>query len=301
MRAICLTTILFLTGMRGHAEERIPLLSVVTEVPTTTLDTFEYSFTKRSLPAWAVILTTSAAFYHYDEDLLKAAKSDGRRWGLGNSDTTKTVVHGFGFDLLRLPSDTGSALYFLGDGWTHFLMSFSFLGTGYFSGANRPYNTGLEIIHGMITSTVISQALKRATGRESPSVSSAPRGKWRPFPSVTGYQAHTPMYDAFPSGHIMTATLTFTIINENYPEYFKYVAPAEALWLTVLGFQMMNNGVHWASDYPLGIGIGYAVGKMSAHLAQRHKQEGAARSASQWMIYPGIGPDGPELNALYAF
>jgi hypothetical protein len=31
--------------------------------------------------------------------------------------------------------------------------------------------------------------------------------------------------------------------------------------MALLGFQMMNNDVHWASDYPLAIAIGYGLGK----------------------------------------
>jgi hypothetical protein len=31
----------------------------------------------------------------------------------------------------------------------------------------------------------------------------------------------------------------------------------------LLSFQMMNNGVHWASDYPLALAIGYGLGKVA--------------------------------------
>ena len=31
----------------------------------------------------------------------------------------------------------------------------------------------------------------------------------------------------------------------------------------LLGYSMLNNGVHWASDYPLGIALGYAFGKLA--------------------------------------
>lgn len=285
----------------AYDQPRLPLLSVITEIPATGLASLKYSFTKESIPAWATIVGTSAVLYHYDEDIYNGTKVNGRRWGIGNEDYTKTVIKGFGFDLLRLPSDTGSTMYFMGDGWIHLMAAFGFMATGYIDDYNRPYNTGLQMIHGMVVSTIFSQALKRAAGRESPNMSTEPRGKWRPFPSIKAYQAHTAQYDAMPSGHIMTATLAFTVINENYPEYFYYIMPVEVLWLGALGFEMVNNGVHWASDYPLGIGIGYAVGKMAARMGQPHKNAEGVKEASNWTFFPTAGPYGPELNALYTF
>ena len=31
----------------------------------------------------------------------------------------------------------------------------------------------------------------------------------------------------------------------------------------LLGYAMLNNGVHWASDYPVGIALGYAFAKIA--------------------------------------
>jgi hypothetical protein len=45
-----------------------------------------------------------------------------------------------------------------------------------------------------------------------------------------------------------------------------------------LGFQMMNNDVHWASDYPLALAIGYGLGK---HAASRGRQVVDASEASR--------------------
>jgi hypothetical protein len=33
--------------------------------------------------------------------------------------------------------------------------------------------------------------------------------------------------------------------------------------MTALSFQMVNNGVHWISDYPLAIGMGYLFGQVA--------------------------------------
>jgi hypothetical protein len=284
-----------------YTKPKLSLWSVFSEIPDTTLNTLEYSFTTDRIPAWALIVSSTAVLFHYDDDIYAGAKADGRRWNLGNDDHTRTVYSAFGQDILRLPSDTGSALYFLGDGWTHMSIAAGFFLTGYFGDAVRPYNTGLELVHGMIVSTIFDQVIKRSTGRESPNHSTESRGKFRPFPSLPGYQGATPVYDAFPSGHIMTATLTFTTIESNYPEYRWYIWPVEGVWLTALGFEMVNNGVHWASDYPLGIALGYVIAKMSVHMNEKSYDISHTGRPSAWAFYPSVGPDGPTVNAVYQF
>lgn len=267
-------------------QEKINLFSVVTELPQTGWDTLKMSFTQESLPYWGLILGSTAVLYHYDEDILKYTQKKGREWGIGNGDNTHAAFE-IGPWPVRLPTDTGSAFYFLGDGITHFGIAGSLLGYGYFSDNVRPYNTGLQIVHGMAISTFFSQILKRSFGRESPYVKTKTLGAWRPFPSISEYGTDTPKYDAMPSGHIMTATLTFTVLIDNYPEYSYWLRPLEITWLSLLGFQMVNNGVHWASDYPLGIAIGYVCGKAVSQLGKRDKVSADGEDEKySWHILP---------------
>lgn len=283
-----------------YTKPKLSLYSLVTEIPHTFVNSVEYSFSKDSIPGWAVIIGTTGILYHYDEDIYAGVKTDGRRWGIGNEDHTKTAIKGFGVDLLRLPSDTGSTMYYMGDGFVHILAGVAFFADGWITGDARPWNTGIEIVHGLGVATIFSQGLKRAFGRQSPNRSTSPRGRWRPFPSIKAYQSDTASYDAMPSGHIMTAALAFTVINDNYPEYQYYVIPLEVVWLGALGFEMVNNGVHWASDYPLGIGLGYAVGKMAHHMGEHVGPDGK-KVASNWTFFPTDGPDGPMMNVIYKF
>lgn len=283
--------------------ERIKPLSVITEIPQTAWNTLKFSFQRDSVPVWAGLIASTAALYQYDEEILGWAQGQGRRWNLGNSDKTKTIIEAGPYPLLRLPSDTGSALYFLGDGWTHFGISLGFTGYGYFKDNTRAWNTGLEIFHGMMVSTIFNQALKRSTGHETPSQHTERRGRWRPFPDTKTYNANTAKYDAFPSGHIMTATLMFTTIRQNYPEYDAYILPVQIVWSAALMFQMINNGVHWASDYPLGIAMGWAVAKMSVRIGQ-HNQDAqkSAKTQPRWMFFPSVNEEGEaQVNAMHVF
>jgi membrane-associated phospholipid phosphatase len=118
-------------------------------------------------------------------------------------------------------------------------------------------------------------------------VSTHPRGSWKLFPSFNEYNQRTATYDAMPSGHVMTATLTFTIISERYPQYNKYVYPVGGLWISALMFEMVNNGVHWASDYPLGIAMGYIFGKMATKMGKKESEIKPGESSS-WNVVPSF-------------
>lgn len=236
-------------------------LDVVTELPGAMWGSTKEAFTKDKLVPWLVI--GASTYYLYDQDyyILQDIQKQGRDIGIGNSDNTKPIWTIGTQDIIRLPTDTGSFLYFLGDGWMHFGIA----GGLYLYGDNkndyRAQNTSLQIVHGMALSTIFNQFLKRGTGRESPNLRTEDRGRWRPFPSVKAYAEKTAMYDAMPSGHVMTATLVATIINENYQEYSDIIVPVSATWVSLLAWEMVNNGVHWASDYPLAIGMGVFYGK----------------------------------------
>lgn len=247
-----------------------------------------------TLSVWGGVITSTVVFYIYDEEILAEFQRWGRKAGLGNDDHTRDMVSIGSINIFRGPTDLGSFFYFLGDGWTNFGISASFYLSGALTENNRAMQTGNQIFHGMVSSTIANQALKRSFGRESPIRKSKARGAWRPFPSISTYNNDISKYDAMPTGHLMTATMTFTIIDENYPEYRSWIRPVAATWLTILGFQMVNNSVHWMSDYPLGIAMGYVFGKVSS---QYGKQEDSAITNNNWEIFPIVSSD--KLNRKY--
>lgn len=282
--------------------ERIKPLEVITKIPDSAMYSLDLAFSKESVPYWLWIGGTTGILYKYDEELILEAKRLGRKWDIPEDDKTETKLELAGQDIIRLPTDKGSMLYFLGDGWMHTSIAGGFLATGYLSDSNRPINTGYQIFHGMFLSTIFNQALKRSFGRESPKQSSEPRGRWRFFPNPKKYAANTEKYDAMPSGHIMTATMTFTVIAGNYPEYSHWIYPIQGIWTTALAFQMMNNGVHWASDYPLGIAMGFLYGYSALQLGKQHQDETAKpEHHAKIMYYPSITEQGPLFNAVYYF
>lgn len=235
---------------------------ILRKTPDSLNYTVDNAFTWDRSLEWTAVAAASFVTYYYDEEMLLEAQRWGREAGIGNEEHTKTYIELGEIDVFRGPSDTGSLMYYIGDGWFHFGIVGGLLLYGETKESNRAVATSYQMIHGMMISTLFNQIGKRSTGRESPNERTEKRGKWRPFPSIAAYGENTPKYDAVPSGHVMTTTMNLTILLNNYPEKRWWILPTGCTLITLLSFQMMNNGVHWASDYPLGIAMGVFFGNM---------------------------------------
>ena len=102
-----------------RAEEKLKFKQLFTEVPSTSLKTLKTSFSRDSINGWSLIRGSTGVLYYYDEQIYADLQKRGRDWGMGNQDNTSSVITVSGQELLRLPTDTGSFMYFLGDGWMH--------------------------------------------------------------------------------------------------------------------------------------------------------------------------------------
>jgi hypothetical protein len=129
---------------------------------------------------------------------------------------------------------------------------------------NRSLRTGSEIVQAILSGGIVVQLIKHVTGRESPFVSTAPGGVWRFFPNQFDYAKRVPHYDAFPTGHLCTSISTVIVIAENYPQ-ITWIRPVGYMIVGAIGVTMVNIGIHWYSDYPLGLAIGYTFGMIAAH------------------------------------
>ena len=125
---------------------------------------------------------------------------------------------------------------------------------------NRALQTASQLTEAFIALGIGTQVMKYATGRENPSDATSRGGKWRPFPRYSDFQNNKTKYDAFPSGHLATFVSAVTIIAQNYPEK-KWIAPVGYSIAGLISLAMVNNGVHWSSDFPLGFALGYGFGR----------------------------------------
>lgn len=166
-----------------------------------------------------------------------------------------------------IPNDINSAVYYIGNGGTTMLISGTFFAIGKINNDYRALNTANELVEVLLSVGVATQTIKRITGRQSPVAaikSGNDGGHWTPFPSFSAYQNNTPNYDAVPSGHVATFMATLTVISTNYPEV-KWIKPVGYSLMGIMAFEMVSSKVHWVSDYPLALLIGYVIGKNAAN------------------------------------
>lgn len=225
---------------------------------------------KKNLPELGIVLASTAILLPFDQRITDACQQFGRYIHLDPSRETKTLLQfdigSFHMDALEIPDNVNSTIYYMGEGWSNILLASGFYGYGLISNDYRAIQTSSQITESIFAMGLTTQFLKRITGRQSPfrvetDLYPTPGGKWHPFISPGKYQKSVSNYDAFPSGHLAMFMSTITIVAENYPEK-KYIKPVGYSLMGLLGYAMINNGVHWMSDYPLAIAIGYTSGKI---------------------------------------
>ncbi len=223
------------------------------------------SFRRENAAAIGGVAVATAGLLLFDQDLVHAAKDLGRATNVSATGKQKDIIPGIP---IQYPTDVGSTLYYLGDGMVPVGITAGLLGYGLFASDSRALQTTSQLVGGLLSVGLVAQTIKRATGRQTPNRATEDGGDWDALPSPSRYQKNVPNFDAFPSGHMATAMVTVTVLAENYPEY-RLIRPVGYGLMALLGFQMMNNGVHWASDYPVAIAIGYGIGKTAATHGRR--------------------------------
>ena len=237
------------------------LFDIVRYIPSDVVDFGKFLIQKENTLWIAGAVGTTLALIPVDQKLLDNAQELGEPIGLSED---VRYIRLAGVEVL--PQDINGAIYYLGNGLTPILIGIGLYTAGLINDDYRAMNTASEIGEVLISSGIPVQVIKRITGRQSPSAaisSGNDGGHWTPFPSFAAYQSNTPEYDAIPSGHITTLMATITVLATNYPEV-KWIKPVGYSLLGVIGFQMMSSRVHWASDYPIALLIGYAIGKKAA-------------------------------------
>lgn len=243
----------------AFAYTRPGTLRAVTGVPRTLGASARDALRARNLPMAALVAAGTLGLIAADEVVFAESRRAGRRIGLPPNHPSANLR--LGPFKQPFPTTLGSGLYFLGDGMATVFVAAGFAARGSMADDTRARRTASELIEGLLAGGTVTQVLKHATGRQTPSEATVPRGRWRPFPPLGDYNRNVPAYDAFPSGHLASAMATVTVIALNYPEH-PFVRPVGYTAMTALSFAMVNNGVHWASDYPLALAIGGIVGKV---------------------------------------
>ena len=221
-------------------------------------------FRKNSLKPLLLVAGSTLLLLFTDESVSNGVHQFSKNIHLSPEEKYKDVINiklgKTNVSLLKAPQNINTALYQIGQGFPSLLIGAGLFTYGKIHKDYRVISTASQLAEAFILMGGGTQLLKRITGRQSPSETVDLDGAWHPFPSFRNYQNHTPFYDAFPSGHLATLMSTITVLAENYPEN-KWIKPVGYSVIGLVGYSMINNNVHWSSDYPLAIALGYLCAK----------------------------------------
>jgi hypothetical protein len=230
----------------GTATNAEPLhwYSMVENIPSDWERWYDFSFRKERVNEWLWIGGLTLATYLTDDVTYTPAEK------FYHSSTAAKNVSDFCANI--------------GDGTTQFAVAGALGAYGIVFKDQKALRTGSQIVEVVLASGAVIQVLKHITGRESPFVRSTPFGVWKILPNQIDYHRRVPQFDAYPSGHICTSIATVIVVAENYPDV-KWIRPVGYAFTTLVGLGMLSNGIHWVSDYPLGLFIGYYFGMLASH------------------------------------
>ncbi|MGI8636783.1 MAG: phosphatase PAP2 family protein [Segetibacter sp.] len=245
--------------------------SFITSLPKDAAGIVSTTFSRKSLKPILALAAATGGLLVADQLIADGVEDFSRKINLSPDEKNKNViVHLGGKDvaLLRFPGNVNTAFYQVGQGFPSLLIGAGLYTYGKIKDDYRALSTASQLTEAFILMGVGTQIVKRITGRQDPSESTTPGGHWHFFPSFSQYQNYTPNYDAFPSGHLATLMSSITIFSENYPEK-KWIKPVGYSLTGLVAYSMINNKVHWASDYPLALGMGYLCAKQ---VVKRNRQ-----------------------------
>jgi PAP2 superfamily len=238
--------------------------SFLTNIPADVAGFTKQSFKKENFSNLYLIATATTFLYIADQSITNTVHDKFEDNNIVSSENfspfIKVNIGGKPTNIGKVPKNINTAFYDLGQGSSAMFMAAGFYLMGKIKKDNRALQTASELTEAFLALGLGTQVIKYATGRENPSDATVTRGRWRPFPSWKNFQNNKTKYDAFPSGHLATFVSAVTIIGENYPEK-KWIRPVGYSIAGLCGLAMINNGVHWASDFPLGFALGYGFGK----------------------------------------
>jgi membrane-associated phospholipid phosphatase len=185
----------------------------------------------------AVLLT--AVMFHYDQQIY----DDLYRWKMSNPAVKKIS-----------PVITN-----LGDGSFSIGLFGGFVGYGLIFKDAKTCEVGKIGLESFLLTGVTVQLLKHLCGRERPSAATRDGGFWHgPFAYIhnpKGGGRGISSFDAFPSGHAVTAFAAATTISDFYTEpWVSYTCYSLA---SLTAISRITESTHWMSDCFVGAIIGY--------------------------------------------
>ncbi len=234
----------------------------ITNVPSDIGQVLSTPFHKINFKGLLITAGATAILLQIDQPVTDGIKHIAEQIHLNSETDYKVPIRIKETNILKIPQNLNSALYQLGEGGTSMLLAGGLFIYGKIGHNKKAIYTASDLAETFITMGITTQLLKRISGRESPSNATDEGGVWRPLPKFHNFQTNTSNYDAYPSGHLATMMATVTTLVLNYPDK-KWIKPVGYTLMGLTGLAMINNDVHWISDYPLALALGYISAKIT--------------------------------------
>lgn len=242
--------------------------SFITETPGNISRIASWPFQKKNLKPLICVGLGTTALILLDQHIVDGVGAAFRKIGIQQKEKFHPVIKIGQQTLLKRPGNINSFFYQLGEPTPTFLVAGGFYLFGKIHKNERASRTASEITESFLTSFIMVQTLKRTLGRQSPNKATKPGGEWNFFPSMSDYNSDPTSYFACPSGHMAALMSLTTVIAENYPEK-KWIRPVGYTITGLTALSQLNNKVHWASDFLIGLSIGYLSGKITHQMRER--------------------------------
>lgn len=254
--------------------------SMITNLPTDFYQFGQQAFSLDHLPVALALAGVTGVLIHHDKHAYLETRRRYRR-----SEFVRNAI-----DLI---ANSGEGTY-------HFGFAGALGAYGLLFKDDRALHIASQTVEAVLGAGIAVQFLKRVTGRESPIAATRNRGRWKFFPHPADYHRAEPSYYAYPSGHISTTMATLTVLIHNYPEY-TWLKPVGYTWVGLVGVGLVAKGMHWYSDLPLGITLGYAFGKIAAERGGFLSGTTGNQQSVRYMFYPTLHEDGGGVELAVSF
>lgn len=234
----------------------------LTNSPGAIYQIFKSPFKKQYTTGFVATMIATGLLIPFDQPIADGVKHICRQVHLYSQTDYEVILKYKKARIIRIPRNLNSGLYMLGEGGTSVILAAGLYAYGKIFHDKRSVGVAWDLTETFITMGMSTQIIKRITGRESPFRATADGGVWRPLPGFIEYQTNTSRYDAFPSGHLATMMATVTTLCLNYP-HKKWLKPVGYGIIGLTGIAMINTDVHWISDYPLALALGFVASNIT--------------------------------------
>ena len=94
---------------------------------------------------------------------------------------------------------------------------------------------------------------------------------------------------------------TLTVLAENYPQE-RWIKPVGYTLVGALGVGLVAKGMHWYSDLPMGVAIGYLFGRIAANPSIPDLVKGVNEKGVEISVTPVVdGQGGGGIHFAMAF